>query len=67
MVAAANESRASQRWYPLPFAQNPRKHNYAIYDTSLAKASLRVLERGPFGALPELYTILDKYEVALIG
>jgi hypothetical protein len=47
--------------------KNPRKHNYAIYDTSVAKASLRVLERGPFGALPELYTILDKYEVALIG
>jgi hypothetical protein len=47
--------------------QNPRKHNYAIYDTSVAKASIRALERGPFGALPELYTILDKYEVALIG
>src|SRR5258708_10562740 len=47
--------------------KNPRKHTYAIYDTSVAKASLRVPERGPFGALPELYTILDKYEVALIG
>jgi hypothetical protein len=47
--------------------KNPRKHNYAIYDTTVAKASLRVLERRPLGALPELYTILDKYEVALIG
>ncbi len=47
--------------------KNPRKHNYAIYDTALAKASLQVLERRPLGALPELYTILDKYEVALIG
>jgi hypothetical protein len=25
--------------------KNPRKHNYAIYDTTLTKASLRVLER----------------------
>jgi hypothetical protein len=25
--------------------KNPRKYNYAIYDTTLAKASLRVLER----------------------
>jgi hypothetical protein len=40
---------------------------YAIYDTTLAKASLRVPERRRLGALPELYTILDKYEVALIG
>jgi hypothetical protein len=47
--------------------KNPRKHNYAIYDTTLAKAGLRLLERRPLGALPELYTILDKYEVALIG
>ena len=47
--------------------KNPRKYNYAIYDTTLAKASLRVLERHRLGALPELYTILDKYEVALIG
>jgi hypothetical protein len=47
--------------------KNPRKHNYAIYDTTLAKASLRLLERRPLSALPELYTILDKYEVALIG
>jgi len=47
--------------------KNPRKHNYAIYDTTLAKASLRVRERRPLGALPELYTILDKYDVALIG
>jgi hypothetical protein len=47
--------------------KNPRKHNHAIYDTTLAKASLRVLERRRLSALPELYTILDKYEVALIG
>src|ERR1700738_100453 len=47
--------------------KNPRKHNYAIYDTTLAKASLRVLERRRLAALSELYTILDKYEVALIG
>ena len=47
--------------------KNPRKHNYAIYGTTLAKASLRVLERRRLGALSELYTILDKYEVALIG
>jgi hypothetical protein len=39
----------------------------AIYDTTLAKASLRVLERRRLGTLSELYTILDKYEVALIG
>jgi len=47
--------------------KNPRKHNYAVYDTTLAKASLLLLERRPLSALPELYTILDKYEVALIG
>ena len=47
--------------------KNPRKNNYAIYDTTLAKGSLRVLERRRLGALPELCTILDKYEVALIG
>jgi hypothetical protein len=47
--------------------KNPRKNNYAIYDTALAKASLRVLERRRLGEFPELYTILDNYEVALIG
>jgi hypothetical protein len=51
VVAAANDSCAS----------------YAIYDTTLAKASLRVLERRRLGEVPELYTILDNYEVALIG
>jgi hypothetical protein len=48
-------------------AKNPRKHNYVIYDVTLAKASRRVLERRRLGAFPEHYTILDKYEVALIG
>ena len=47
--------------------KNPRKVNYAIYDTTLAKETLRVLERRRLGDLPELYTILDNYEVALIG
>ena len=47
--------------------KNPRKHNYAIYDTAQAKASLQVLDRRRLSAFPELYTILDNYEVALIG
>jgi RES domain len=47
--------------------KNPRKHNYAVYDTRLAKESLQVLERRPLDVFPELYTILDDYEVALIG
>jgi RES domain len=47
--------------------KNPRKYNYAIYDTPLAKESLQVLERRRLREFPELYTILDNYEVALIG
>jgi hypothetical protein len=47
--------------------KNPRKFNYAIYDTTLAKETLGVLERRRLGEFPELYTILDNYEVALIG
>ena len=47
--------------------KNPRKHNYAIYDSAQAKASLQVLDRRRLSAFPELYTILDNYEVALIG
>jgi RES domain-containing protein len=47
--------------------KNPRKNNYAIYDTTLAKESIQVLERRRLGEFLELYTILDNYEVALIG
>jgi hypothetical protein len=47
--------------------KNPRKYNYAIYDTALARASLRVLERHRLGEIPALYSILDDYEVALVG
>jgi RES domain len=47
--------------------KNPRKYNYAMYDTVLAKAGLQLLERHPLGELPALYGILDDYEVALIG
>lgn len=47
--------------------KNPRKYNYAIYDTAQAKESLQVLKRCLLSEFPELYTILDNYEVALIG
>ena len=47
--------------------KNPRKRNYAIYDSAQSKASLQVLDRRRLSAFPELYTILDNYEVALIG
>jgi hypothetical protein len=47
--------------------KNPRKQNYAIYETTLAKESLQELERRPLVDFPELYTILDNYEVDLIG
>ena len=47
--------------------KNPRKYNYAIYDTTSATGSVRVLERRRLGGIPALYSILDDYEVALIG
>jgi hypothetical protein len=47
--------------------KNPQKFNYAIYDTTRSKESLRVTERRLLGEIPALYSILDDYDVALIG
>jgi hypothetical protein len=47
--------------------KNPKKFNYALYDTAEAKKALRVRGREPLVGAADLPAILDKYEVALIG
>jgi hypothetical protein len=47
--------------------KNPKKFNYALYDTAAAKQGLRVRRSEPLADAADLPAILDKYEVALTG
>ena len=50
-----------------PSRKNPKKLNYALYDTTAVRAGLSLAGRGPLLEHPEFHDVLDRYEVGVVG